>query len=459
MTVGVNDLENSVNAAITTASTPLSILQLSSVSRDFDVGFVKSVACVASLPAAADNKGRMIYVEDVCGYRISDGTAWINDFTSTLSVISSTLYAWGRNSCQSFTPPGRLGDNTEIDRSSPVSVVGGFTDWCQVAGGRYHSLGLRTNGTIWAWGANGSCQLGDGTSIPRSSPVSVCGGFTNWCQISAGLCHNLAVRSNGTAWAWGAGVDGQLGNDNTINRNSPVSVVGGFTDWCQVSAGSSHSLGVRTNGTAWSWGTNGSGRLGDGCVTSRSSPVSVVGGFTDWCQVAAGGSTSHGLRSNGTVWGWGYNGQGRLGDNDGTVTSRSSPVSVAGGFTDWCQIAAGPTRAGGIRSNGTLWMWGLGSQGTIGDNNNTSRSSPVSVVGGFTDWCQLAVGNVHSLAIRTNGTAWVWGSNSSGTLGINQNTIIACSSPVSVVGGFTWYFVAGGQEHSLGITATTRGFA
>jgi hypothetical protein len=145
MTIGIKTLINNVNSAIATASTPLSILQLSSVSRDFDVGFVKSVACVAcvaSLAAAADNKGRMIYVQDVCGYRISDGTAWINDFTSTFSMLSSSSYARGYNG------QGRLGDGTGIDRSSPVSVIGEFTDWCQVSAGNRHSLGVRSNGTI-----------------------------------------------------------------------------------------------------------------------------------------------------------------------------------------------------------------------------------------------------------------------------------------------------------------------
>jgi alpha-tubulin suppressor-like RCC1 family protein len=451
MTVGVNDLENSVNAAITTASTPLSILQLSSVSRDFDVGFVKSVACVASLPAAADNKGRMIYVQDVCGYRISDGTAWINDFASILTS-SSTTYSWGYNQ------NGQLGDNTTISRSSPVSVVGGFTDWCQLSAGKYHNLGVRSNGTAWAWGGGGYGRLGNNNTIVLSSPVSVVGGFTDWCQVAAGGCHSLGVRSNGTAWAWGLGSFGRLGDNNTTNRSSPVSVLGGFTDWCQVAAGVLHSLGVRTNGTAWSWGRNYNGQLGNNSNIDRSSPVSVVGGFTDWCQVAAGGH-SLGVRSNGTAWAWGPNSCGQLGNNN--TTQRSSPVSVVGGFTDWCQLSAGGVSFGrslGVRCNGTAWGWGYNGSGQLGNNSTITRTSPVSVVGGFTDWCQVAAGYSHSLGVRTNGTAWTWGYNNSGQLG--NNTTINRSSPVSVVGGFTdWCQVAGGCYYSLGITATTRGFA
>jgi alpha-tubulin suppressor-like RCC1 family protein len=453
MTVGVNDLEQCVNAAITTASTPLSILQLSSVSRDFDVGFVKSVACVASLPAAADNKGRMIYVEDVCGYRISDGTAWINDFTSTLTS-SSTAYAWGCNSTN-----GRLGDNSTINRSSPVSVVGGFTEWCQVSAGGSHSLGVRTNGTAWGWGLNSGGQLGDNNASAawQSSPVSVVGGFTDWCQIATGDSHSLGVRINGTAWAWGCNANGQLGDDSTINRSSPVSVIGGFTNWCQISAGDgNHSLGLRTNGTVWAWGYNYRGQLGDNTNIDRSSPVSVIGGFTDWCQISAGQAHNLGLRTNGTVWAWGHNYRGQLGD-DSTI-NRSSPISICGGFTDWCQLSAG-LHSLGVRTNGTTWAWGCGGQGQLGDNTNIDRSSPVSVVGGFTDWCQVSASWYHSLGVRTNGIAWAWGCGGQGRLGNNCTT--NRSSPVSVVGGFTnWCQVSAGYSHSLGIAGEPpRGFA
>jgi alpha-tubulin suppressor-like RCC1 family protein len=131
----------------------------------------------------------------------------------------------------------------------------------------------------YAWGSNLNGQLGDGTTISSRSPVSVVGGFSDWISASAGNSHSVAVRANGTVWAWGYNYSGQLGDGTTINRNSPVSVVGGFTDWISASAGGSQSLGVRANGTVWAWGFNGNGRLGDGTTISRSSPVSVVGGF------------------------------------------------------------------------------------------------------------------------------------------------------------------------------------
>jgi alpha-tubulin suppressor-like RCC1 family protein len=336
-------------------------------------------------------------------------------------------YAWGSNAF------GQIGDYTTVAKSSPVSVVGGFTDWTQVSVGRRHTIGVRANGTAWATGSSGSGQLGDNSTVSKSSPVSVVGGFTDWTQLSAGSDHSLGIRANGTAWAWGSGGTGQQGTGNTTARSSPVSVVGGFTDWIQLSAGAYHSLGVRSNGTAWAWGAGGTGRLGDGTTADKSSPVSVVGGYTDWVQLSAGQYHSLGVRANGTAWGWGNNVEGRLGNNGGGFTN--SPVSVVGGFTDWVQVSGARAHSLGVRANGTAWAWGYGFFGALGDNTRVDKSSPVSVVGGFTDWVQVSAGFQRSLGLRANGTAWAWGTAPDGGLG--TGTVTARSSPVSIVGGFT----------------------
>ena len=431
-------------------------------------------------------------------------TDWSQVSTSTRHSVAlrtnGTAWTWGLNN------RGAIGDNTTIDRSSPVSVVGGFTDWTQVMAGLYSCIGLRANGTAWTWGFNDRGQLGDASTVSRSSPVSVIGGFTDWIQvaqsntssgvrtpqpitpatlwgwgpnaagqignnnqsgrsspvsggigittwveISKGRSFSLALRADGTAWAWGRQTfftnGGNLGDNTSINRSSPVSVVGGFTDWRQISAGRYTSMALRTNGTAWAWGRNYYGALGINATGNRSSPVSVVGNITDWIQISNDGNAAMALRSNGTIWGWGYNGNGRIGDN--TTVSRSSPVSVVGGFTDWIQIAAGYKHSTAIRANGTAWCWGLGQQGALGNNATSLRSSPVSVVGGYTDWTKIAAGWSNTVALRANGTAWCWGSGQAGALG--DNSTVDKSSPVSVVGGFTdWVQVATGADISLG---------
>jgi alpha-tubulin suppressor-like RCC1 family protein len=434
------------------------LLELSAEVSQNTENRIISVPTVNDLPDLASNTatvGTIIYVESLKILVIAVDGRW-NSLDENLvrkDFDINVAWSWGDGRQGSI---GNGLDNDGAEKSSPVSVVGGFTDWCQVSAGACHSLGVRTNGTLWSWGCNEAGELGSGIRCRRSSPGIVIGGFTDWCQVSAGSCsHSLGVRSNGTAWAWGAGGEGRLGNNSSCCRSSPVLVVG-FNDWCQVSAGSRHSLGIRCNGTAWAWGDNGDGRLGFyGCTTS--SPVAVIGGFTDWCQVSAGACHSLGLRSNGTTWAWGDNTHGQLGDNTGGYyTDKSSPVSVVGGFTDWCQVSAGNCHNLGLRSNGTLWVWGGNYRGQLGDYTTYSSSSPVSVVGGFTDWCQVSAGCQHSLGVRTNGTSWSWGDNNEGQLGDGTKCdgyyITHRSSPVSVVGGFTdWCELSAGSRHSLGI--------
>jgi alpha-tubulin suppressor-like RCC1 family protein len=432
---------------LTCSSDLTEMVVLAAETNDITVDRSIPVANVNSLPDLATSGisvGTVFFVQSLSIPVVAGLGSWVtlDNRIVRQDYTLSELYSWGQNSS------GQLGDNTITDRSSPVSVVGDFTDWCQVSAGGSHSLALITNGTAWGWGSNQYGKLGDNTTVSKRSPVSVVGGFTDWSQVSAGYAQSLAVRTSGTAWAWGRNNVGQLGDNTTVSKSSPVSVIGGFTDWCQISTGCVHSLAVRTNGTAWAWGCNGQGRLGDNTTVAKSSPVSVIGGFCDWSRVSAGKIHSIGLRTNGTAWAWGYNFQGPLGDN--TTTAKSSPVSVVGGFTDWCQVSAGYYDSLAVRTNGSAWSWGLNNSGALGDNSTSARSSPVSVVGGFTDWCHISAGKYSSLAVRTNGTAWAWGLNCCGKLG--DNTTVAKSSPISVIGGFTdWSRVSAGLNHSLGV--------
>ena len=399
--------------------------------------------------------GMVYFVQSLGIIVISSANTWLTldkVIVRTDTDYNNAIWAWG---CNSY---GQFGDNSTVSKSSPVSVVGGFTDWCQVSAGCEHTLGVRTNGTIWAWGAGDSGRLGDNCVSNRSSPVSVIGGFTDWSQVAAGFRSSFGLRTNGTIWSWGYNGAGNLGDGTTVTKSSPVSVIGGFTDWCQVAAsGTSNSvchwaLAVRQNGTAWAWGYNSCGQLGNNSTASRSSPVSVVGGFTDWCQVSAGAQHSMGLRQTGQLYAWGNGSNGRLGNN--STATQLQPVAVVGGFTDWCQFNAGGMNSFAIRTNGTLWAWGEASTGALGNNCATyagSKLSPVSVLGGFTDWCQVSGGYRFALAVRQNGSAWAWGWNCFGNLGTNNTT--SRSSPVSIVGiSSNWFQVSGGRQFSAGVT-------
>jgi alpha-tubulin suppressor-like RCC1 family protein len=439
--MNITNLQILLQKAIDDSTQTVDWLLLSKAVQALQMGQIRSVVTYADLPDATTNEGLLVWVTADERLYWSTGTAWFN----LIDENQGQTWAWG------FNGDGQLGDQTATDRSSPVIISGGFADWCEISAGSSHSLAVRTNGTAWAWGYNSNGRLGDGSVTSRTSPVSVVGGFGDWCQISAGGFHSLAVRTDGTAWAWGCNTNGQLGDGSVTSQRSPVSVLGGFGDWCEISAGLAHSLAVRTDGTAWAWGFNGNGRLGDGTITNRSSPVSVMGGFSDWCEISAGGAHSLAVRTDGTAWAWGRNSSGQLGDL--TVTVRSSPVSVVGGFGDWCEISAGSYHSLAVRTDGSAWAWGRNTYGQLGDGSVTNRSSPVSVMGGFGDWCQVSGGRCHSLAVRTDGTAWAWGCNTNGQLG--DGSVTSRTSPVSVVGGFgDWCQISAGSSHSLAIRIT-----
>jgi len=373
----------------------------------------------------------------------TSGQISMSQFRGTLGK-GSAIWMWGINS------NGSLGQNTgSVNRSSPVLVVGGITDWVQFSAGTLVSHGIRANGTLYGWGYGPNGRIGDGTVVNRSSPVLVAGGFTDWVEVAdcsvGGFGSNSGAltfgrRSNGTLYGWGRNVSFQVGDGTNVARSSPVLVTGGITDWVQVSAGLNHGVALRANGTLYSWGPKTFGVLGnnDASYGYVSSPGLVVGGFTDWTKVTAGTNTSMATRSNGTLYAWGYGSYGRLGD--GNAVNRSSPVLVVGGFTDWVQPSMGSSHSAAVRSNGTIWSWGDNSYGVLGNNDGsgfytTQRSSPVSVVGGITDWVQVTAGVGISMGLRANGTLYSWGRNNFGQLG--DGTVVNRSSPTLVVGGIS----------------------
>jgi alpha-tubulin suppressor-like RCC1 family protein len=440
--IGVDRLIEKLNSLISGGSlTELEVTQLSKVVDTLEKKGVSSVLSTIYLPNVVENKGRLFWLQTEQRYVYSNGVVWE---VENLFKYYVNLYTWG------FNNSGRLGTGDTTSTSSPVSILTRAVNWTAVSCGDAHTLALRANGTLWAWGRNDEGRLGDNTITSRISPVSVVGGFTDWVSINAAENHSLGLRANGTIWAWGLNTYGRLGDNTVTSRLSPVSVVGGFTDWVYANSGPAarQSVAIRGNGVLYAWGRNQFGELGDGTASSRSSPVIVTGGFTDWILASTNLEHTLGLRANGTAWAWGRGTYGRLGDNN--TLDRNSPVAVAGGFTDWISLSAGYRNSVGLRANGTVWTWGRNQFGELGDTTTVSKNSPVDVVGGITDWTSISMGKFHTLATRANGTLWGWGRNGGGYIGDGSTS--NRSSPVAVLGGFTdWVSVSSGSSHSGGI--------
>jgi len=351
-----------------------------------------------------------------------------------------TVWAWGWNS------NGQLGDNTTENRYTPVRVLG-MENAVAIAGGSEHSLALKGDGTVWAWGFNTVGQLGDGTTTNRWTPVKVSDlhrtspaqvntsaastimdssatlngeltslGNPDLIAVAGGKYYSLALGEDGTVLAWGGNGEGQLGDNTTTDRHTPVRVLG-LENVAAIAGGRYHSLALRGDGIVWAWGLNLDGQLGDGTTTEKHTPVRVLG-LENVVAIAGGGNHSLALRGDGTVWAWGYNNNGQLGDN--TDTNRWTPVRVLG-LENAVAIAGGGNHSLALRGDGTVWAWGRNHTGQLGDNTTTERYTPVRVLG-LENVAAVAGGWNHSLALRADGTVWAWGWNNSGQLGDNTTT-------------------------------------
>jgi alpha-tubulin suppressor-like RCC1 family protein len=346
-------------------------------------------------------------------------------FAATPQVIAShhssyalkddgTVWAWGSNYY------GNLGDGTTINSLLPIKVYG-LSDIIAISAGSNHAMALKNDGTVWAWGDNLYGRLGDGTTTDSYTPVRVIG-LADVASIAAGESHSLALKNDGTVWAWGNNYAGGLGDGTTTNRYTPIQVFNLY-NVRKISAGSLFSLALKNDGTCWAWGRNWSGRLGDGTTTDRYTPVQVVGmndiGFlSDLADINAALYYSLVIKRDRTVWGWGNNHEGQLGD--GTTTDRYTPVQ-AFEINDAKTISSKWYSTFVLKNDSTVLAWGLNSQGQLGDGTTVNRLSPIQV-SGLSGVYVISAGNTHAIALKEDGTVWAWGDNLYGKLGDGTQT-------------------------------------
>jgi len=337
-----------------------------------------------------------------------------------------------------------------------------------ISAGGYHNLAIDDSGNLWAWGQNWYGQLGDGTSGKKNnkiSPIQIKEG-TKWRAIAAAgfSSHSLAIDDSGNLWAWGANGDGQIGDGTkTMIKSSPVKIKEG-TIFKGISA-RSHSLAIDENDHLWAWGGNNIGQLGDNSTVPKLTPVRVnffilpvvfipvIDTSVTVKVVAAGGEHSLAIDNNGNLWGWGRNGEEGI-----AATFNSYPLKIKDG-TKFTAIAAGHYHSLAIDDSGNLWAWGNNTFGQVGDTNyikawegRVGTAYPIVQIKTGTRFTAVAAGSYHSLAIDDSGNLWTWGNNSDGqlgdgTFGFKNNK----KSPVQIKAGTTFVSVSAGEYHSLAV--------
>jgi alpha-tubulin suppressor-like RCC1 family protein len=385
------------------------------------------------------------------------GTDWKQvscGYSHTAAVkTDGTLWSWGYNYGDWFLPEkGTLGTNDVINRCTPVTTFAGGTNWKQVSCGKYHTAAIKTDGTLWTWGYNGNGQLGDNTTRVRSIPVTTFVGGNNWKQVAGGSQHTAAIKTDGTLWTWGYNALGQLGDNTAITRSNPVTTFAGGTNWKQVVCGDNHTAAVLDDGTnkiLYTFGYNFWGQLGT-LDYSFPNPRTVFGSTNNWKQVSCGYRHTGAIKTDGTLWTWGSNSFGPLGTNGGGT--KYTPVTTFAGGTNWKQVDGGDNYTAAIKTDGTLWTWGYNSNGQLGRGDG-SQFFPVTTFAGGTNWKQVFCGYRHTGAIKTDGTLWTWGYNLFNQLGINDISGTSRYTPVTTfAGGTNWKQVSTLKYGFTGLT-------
>jgi alpha-tubulin suppressor-like RCC1 family protein len=321
-----------------------------------------------------------------------------------------TVWAWGRNDC------GQLGDGTTADRRAAVAVTGLFGAQA-VTAGEVVSIALLQDGTLRTWGCNDFGGLGIGLPGGGSSTPVAIQGFAGVVAIDSGIHHHLALREDGTVWAWGINDNGQLGNGTSGNAFLAPYPVTGLDAVTAIAGGGWFSLALRSDGSVWAWGSNSDGQLGIGAGGGTTLPVPAHLP-ADVVAIAAGSWHSLALRSDGSVRAWGLNWLGQLGD--GTFQDRREPVQVSG-LSDVVAIDAGQEFSLAIRRDGSLWAWGDNYFGQLGNGEWENEYSVPVQVAGVADLAAAVGGGSHSLALRSDGLLLTWGDNGRGQLGTNDD--------------------------------------
>jgi alpha-tubulin suppressor-like RCC1 family protein len=369
--------------------------------------------------------------------RISSGPSVGANHTCAVKADGG-VRCWGANG------NGQLGDQTLVNRTSPVGVSG-IKDATAVAAGDAHTCARLVDGTVICWGANADGQLGDGTLVQRTRANVTVIGVSAAVAVASGQAHTCAVLANGTVSCWGRNTNGQLGN-GTTKPQTKAAGVSGLTGVAAVAVGGAHTCALGSDGSVKCWGDNALGQLGLGTTVPQLAPAAVALDGPAMA-IAAGMAHTCALLSDGSARCWGLNENGQLGD--GTVAQRTTPTPVSG-LAGAVAIEAGSRFTCAKLATGIAACWGRNAAGQLGDGSNTDRLTPVATVG-LTDAVAVAGGNTHTCALQANDAARCWGDNALGQLG---NGTTSASTVPQVVGGGAGTISARGLAANLSTSNT-----
>ena len=360
---------------------------------------------------------------------------WGGARSTVILKSDGTVWTWGANLS------GKLGiaDTNQVRMASPVEVHGannlGFLNSVSaIMGCEMHNVALKSDGTVWSWGMNAFGQLGNGTTNDSWTPVqtglTAVPPLTSVVKLGGRPYFTIAVKSDGTVWSWGMNRYGQMGNGTVNPLSGPQVTVptmvsnswpgGSINSPRQVTCGYQFGAALTTNGTVWTWGSGSHGELGQGAATTSYYPAQVPG-LTNIISISAGWFHILAVKSDGTAWAWGNNSNGELGD--GTTANRFNPVQVLN-VSNAVAVSGGDSHSSALTADGMVWKWGLNDLGELGNGttNSTPNAYPAKILtdkfgNGFSNIVMMAARDYHNIALKTDGSVWMWGANDQGQCG------------------------------------------
>ena len=350
---------------------------------------------------------------------------------------NGTVFSWGNGS----SGWGNLGLGNNSNALVPTQLTNSLNNNTIIVAGAYSTFVIKSDGTLWATGSDVNGQLGDGTFGQGHvfKTLIQIGNATNWKAIAPNSYHTLALKTDGTLWAWGLNTSGQVGNGSSLEQHVPVQI-GTATDWKSIASADTSSIAIKNDGSLWAWGSNG-GCLGNGDLSINSVSVPTIvsswqaGTDYDWKSVCSGPSANYflAIKNNGKLYSFGglsSGGYGGLGH--GLTDTVSSYPGQIGTDTNWQSVSVGSNSSFGIKTDGTLWAWGQNDYGQLGDGTTIDKGYPVQI-GTDTDWINVTAGYRHTVAQKAGGSLWAWGRGNSGQLGNGgtASSLVPLQIPVS----------------------------